>query len=274
MKFILFSLGENNKKSIIINEYGILNDSKIKEIVLSKSKLNSIINLKQKGKINILDKIKTNVFKAKLTRVINLKNDEDTRYILDEGLNITDRHVKELISMIEELGLKKIASLNEMDRNIFKYIDEYGIKNNINIQDIRMLFVYKDINNIDLNVIREAVKLYKKVNIYLKGNVNKKLLEDIDRINDSEGSVVEVIKYNKKAFIDYNVIYYVDDYKINYPRMRLNKKSLTIDLEDSKKDKFNSNIILFNKIENKTDITGYIVKRYGVLPMAYVLRQM
>lgn len=270
MKFILFDVREENK-AIQVNEYEIFKDKKIKEIILSKSKLNEIANLRTKSKQGIIGKIKLKTYESKLKKIIKY---EDARYILASNLNHSDKNIRYLKDILEAEKIGKIASLNEMNTNIFKYIDEYGIKNNLNVHDIKMLFVYKDINNIDFNVLLEAVRNYKKVNIYIRCNANKELLNRIDKLNDSEGSVVEIIKYNKKAFIDYDVIYYADDYRINYPRMRLNKKTLLIDLEDSLKDKFNSNIIFFNEIENKTDAVDYLKERYGLLPLAHVLRQM
>ncbi|MBR6688850.1 MAG: hypothetical protein IKL68_02410 [Clostridia bacterium] len=273
MKFILFEV-EDEKKLITTNEYEVLKEKKIKEVILSKNKLNKLSEINSKQKQNVFDRIKLKLFMSRLNKIVREKDNEETRYILSKELNMSEKRIRYLISTLETLGLKKIGCLNEMDRNIFKYVDEYSVKNKINIQDIRMLFVYKEQNNISLNVIREAVRNYKKVNIYLKGNVNKELLEKVDKINDSDGCVIEIIKYNKKAFIDYDVIYYADDYRLNYPRMRLNKKTCIIDLEDSIIDKYNSNIIFFNKIENKKDIIGYIVNRYGLLPLAYALRQM
>ncbi len=271
MEFILIDI-QDLKRSATVNKYDVTDNKKITEIILSKSKINNIANLKAKdGKF--INNIRAALFKIKLRRIIKKLN-TDIIYILAENLNKTDRCVKYLMCLMEELGVKQLPCLNEMNINVFKYIDEYSIKNNIDIQDIKMLCVYRDVNNIDLNLITEAIRNYKKVNIYLKNNATREIINDIDNINNNEGTVIEIIKYNKKAFVDYDVIYYADDYRLNYPRMRLNKRTCVVDLEDALNDKFNANIIFFNKIENKRDITGYIVKRYGILPTAYALRQM
>ena len=272
MEFILIDV-QNIKRSVMVKKYDVIDSKKITEIVLSKSKINYIANLKLKDNNNFIDKIRVRLFEAKLRNIMKKLNAE-IKYILAENLNKTDRCIKYLMSFMEELGVTQLPCLNEMNINVFKYIDEHSIKNKINMQDIKMLCVYKDENNIDLNLITEAIRCCKKVNIYLKSSATKEIINNIDNINNSEGSVIEIIKYNKKAFVDYDVIYFADDYRLNYPRMRFNKKSCVIDLEDALKDKFNSNIINFNKLENKRDIIGYIVKVYGLLSTAYALRQM
>ena len=54
--------------------------------------------------------------------------------------------------------------------------------------------------------------------------------------------------------------------------MRLNKKSCVIDLETAYTDKYNTNIILLNKIENEITEIDYLKERYGILPVACMLK--
>ncbi len=276
MKFILFDISDT-VKNIKCNEYELIEDKKIKEIILNKSKLNKISNIKYNENKSLINKIEIKIYEWLLYKLIKneTKNDKtDIRYIFSNNLNVTDKQVRYLSAALENMKIKPNISVNEMEINIFKYVDEYSIKNNINKQNIRMLFVYKDVNNVDLNLISNAVKEYSKVNIYLKGSFNKTLINNINSINDSEGCMIEIIKYNKKAFLDYDIIYYPDDNRINYPRMRINKKALVIDLESAQTDKFNTNIIFLNNIKNNTDTINCLKERYGLLPIACVLKNL
>lgn len=268
MNFILLDV-KTQSKYIIEKEYKILETNFVKEIVLSKEKLNKIANLKTKLKQNILDKIKVKSFENKINKALGTNK---ALYILANDINVTDKHINYLKELLSKLEIVKLIPQNEMDVNFTKYIEEYVVKNKLVKENIKMLFVYKEIANIDFNVIKTAVNEYKKVNIYIKESITKDIIDRIDSINDTEGTAIEIIKYNKKAFIDYDVVYYVDDYKSNYPRMRLNKKACVIDVETAFTDKFNTNIILFNKIRNEITEIDYLRERYGLLPIACVLK--
>lgn len=279
MKFILLDISDS-VKSIKCNEYELIEDKKIKEIILNKSKLNKISNLKFKEKKNIINKIEIKIYEWLLYKAIKSRskkygNDsEDIRYIYSTNLNLTSKQIRYLSNVMENMKIKPNILGDEMAINFFKYVDEYSIKNSINKEKLKILFVYKDINNINFNLITNAVKEYNKANIYLKGVSNKNLLNSIDKINEAEGCMIEIIKYNKKAFLDYDIIYYPDDSKVNYPRMRINKNALVIDLESSQIDKFNTNIIFLNNIKNNKDIINYLKDRYGLLPIANALKNM
>ncbi|MBR6613840.1 MAG: hypothetical protein IKK84_03640 [Clostridia bacterium] len=268
MNFILLDV-KTQSKYIIEKEYKILETNFVKEIILSKEKLNKIANLKTKLKQNILDKIKVKSFENKINKALGRNK---ALYILANDINVTDKHINYLKELLSKLEIVKLIPPNEMDVNFTKYIEEYVVKNKLVKENIKMLFVYKEIANIDFNVIKAAVNEYKKVNIYIKESITKDIIDRIDSINDTEGTAIEIIKYNKKAFIDYDVVYYVDDYKSNYPRMRLNKKACVIDVETAFTDKFNTNIILFNKIRNEITEIDYLRERYGLLPIACVLK--
>ena len=268
MNFILLDV-KAQSKYIIEKEYKILETNFVKEIILSKEKLNKIANLKTKLKQNILDKIKVKSFENKINKALGRNK---ALYILANDINVTDKHINYLKELLSKLEIVKLIPPNEMDVNFTKYIEEYVVKNKLVKENIKMLFVYKEIANIDFNVIKAAVNEYKKVNIYIKESITKDIIDRIDSINDTEGTAIEIIKYNKKAFIDYDVVYYVDDYKSNYPRMRLNKKACVIDVETAFTDKFNTNIILFNKIRNEITEIDYLRERYGLLPIACVLK--
>ena len=268
MNFILLNVKTQNK-DIIIKEYKVLEARFVREITLSKEKLNKIANLKTKSKQNILDKIYVKLFENKIAKTIKINN---TAFLFSKDINYTDKHINYLKELLNKLGTSKLGTQNEMNSNFTKYIDEYITENGYIKGNIKMLLVYKEIANIDFNIIKQAVNEYKKVNIYIKESITKDILDKIDNINDAVGCVIEIVKYNKKAFIDYDVIYYADDYRINYPRMRLNKKSCVIDLETAYTDKYNTNIILLNKIENDITEIDYLKERYGILPVACMLK--
>ena len=268
MNFILLNVKTQNK-DIIIKEYKVLEARFVREITLSKEKLNKIANLKTKLKQNILDKIYVKLFENKIAKTIKINN---TAFLFSNDINYTDKHINYLKELLNKLGTSKLGTQNEMNSNFTKYIDEYITENGYIKGNIKMLFVYKEIANIDFNIIKQAVNEYKKVNIYIKESITKDILDKIDNINDAVGCVIEIVKYNKKAFIDYDVIYYADDYRTNYPRMRLNKKSCVIDLGTAYTDKYNTNIILLNKIENEITEIDYLKERYGILPVACMLK--
>ena len=271
MKFILLNILDINK-SINKNEYKILDEKNICEIELSKETLIKNANIYSKKTKNIIEKMCIMFYEAKLKKYILDKENDECYYLLPKNINTTDKHVTYLLNILDKFNLSKLVQVTEMQSNLEKYIEEYVVKNELKSIDLKLLFVYKNIKNIDMNVILNTLSKHKKVNIYLKDTPNKELLNKIDKINDKEGCIIEVIKYNKKAFLDYDVIYYVDDYKTNYPRMRLNKKALVIDMETSLTDKFNSNIIYLNKIENNITKIDSLKDRYGILQIATVLR--
>ena len=69
MNFILLNVKTQNK-DIIIKEYKVLEARFVREITLSKEKLNKIANLKTKSKQNILDKIYVKLFENKIAKII------------------------------------------------------------------------------------------------------------------------------------------------------------------------------------------------------------
>lgn len=274
MKFILLNIIES-KTNINKKEYEILDGKILNELELSKSFLNKIATINFNKKQSLIEKIQLLLYESKFKRMLVKKDERNQNvfYLLPQDTNITDKHITYLRSLLEKNNIKKATMLSEMENNFQNYINEYVTENKLNENELKILFVYKNIRNVDLSLILKSINKYKKSNIYLKDNPSKELLNNIEKINEKEGCIIETIKYNKKAFIDYDVIYYVDDYRSNYPRMRLNKNALIIDMETALTDKFNSNIIFFNKINNKPRQVYYLKERYGLLPLAYVLRQ-
>ena len=185
---------------------------------------------------------------------------------------------KYLTNKFEQLLGYKLSNTREMDSNIFKYIDEYLDQNEqLKSHELNILVVVTDHKNLNINLIANLIKQYKSVNIYIKERNAEYISKRIKQINKTEGTTIEILKKERKSFVEYDIVYFIDDFRENYPRFRLNKNAKVIDLQDVKQDKYNSNIIymndfLNNQSTNKLNIQELKAK-YNYLELAQVVRK-
>ena len=121
------------------------------------------------------------------------------------------------------------------------------------------------------------IKQYKSVNIYLREQPSSYILKRIKQINKNEGTTIEILKKERKSFGEYDIIYFVDDFRENYPRFRLNKDSKVLDLQESKQDKYNSNIVYLNEFMNKQHVNvkniQELKEKYNFAELAVVIKK-
>lgn len=271
MKFILFSINDTNKN--IINKIQLDDNYYINEVSLSKDLLENM----EKEPKGFIQKIKYNLrdknIQSKILKALGVW-DKKWYYILSNNISSS----KYLANKTQELLGYKVTSTNELDANIFKYIDEYLEKDtSLKKHELKVLLVVNDNKNLNLTLVENLIKEYKSVNIYLKEKPSSYILKRIKQINKTEGTTIDIIKKERKVFTEYNVIYFVDDVKENYPRFRLDKNSLILDIGLSEKDKFNSNIIFMNDYVSSDNIYKEnifnILKAYNNLELAIAIRK-
>ena len=277
MKFILFRTSDKVKKCIQVNKIMLNNEEHIDEIMLNKDQLEKrLTNTKR-----ILCRIKAKFYDRALKKcIMKTLNEDNTKwyYILDKSIQVNSDINKFLDAFNEQLLGFRLSVGTEMNKNIFNYISDYLNKKKIKENQIRCLIVCSRNKNLDFNLITSMLNNLKTVDIYLDEAISKYTQNQISKINASLGSVVQFVKKSKKAFSEYNVIYFIDTMKQAFPRLRFNKEALVIDLNDSYNDRYNSNIVAVNNyISDKlvviTDLDN-MYKNYGKLELAFVINKM
>ena len=111
----------------------------------------------------------------------------------------------------------------------------------------------------------------------MKEQPSEYLLKRIKQINKSEGTTIEIIKKERKSFGDYNIIYFADDYRKNYPRFRFGKNAILIDLEEAQQDKYNSNAIYLKEFLKKQETNlkniQNLTKKYNYLELGALINK-
>ena len=272
MKFILFNVQDINKTTIRKVE---LNDCNyINEITFSKSLLNIMIDEPK----HILGRIKYKFYDKKIERIIlrALDNyDKKWYYVLSKEMRGGNKY---LSNKFEQLLGYKLSNTNEMDTNIFKHIDEYvNERGQLKSHELKVLLIVTNLKNLNINLLSNLINEYKTVNIYLKEKPTGYLLKRINQINKNAGSAIEILKKERKSFAEYDIIYFVDDFRENYPRFRFSKKSKVLDLEDAMQDKHNSNIIYLNNFLDNSNIETKNIQelktKYNHLELAQVIKK-
>jgi len=276
MKFILID-AKNNIRPICTNSLHCINEKcYIDEIVLKKDKLDMLVSYSEKIFNNIKLKYYKRKIKNKVRKIICSKaiNNEPWFYILSKDISKMKKLDKFASDILDECGGKKFVHVSEMNTNIFRYIAEYEEQQQITSHELKVLLVISNMSNINFKLIESLINKYKKVNIYLAEKPASNILKKLSHINEEEGTCIEVIKYSKKAFLEYNVLYFVDDFRTNYPRMRISKSALVIDVLDEECDKYNSNVVFLNSINKNVETLDKLNKQYGGLYIAAAVRKM
>lgn len=241
MEFILFNL--NGSKKDKINKIEIENNIHINEISLSNERLKTRLD-KSKKFSKIKDWAYDNNFKKIILKALKHSN-QKWYYLLSK--NLSDEHIKFLLDRCEEnLGFKYNAT-SELNNNIFKYINDYSKEIKKRKHELKILVISEENKNVNISLMRKLIDEYKNVNLYLKQKPNEYITKQIKNINKAEGTTIEVIKKEKKAFNEYDVVYFVDGLKSNFPRLRFNKNALVVDISLEKEDKYNSNNIFIDE---------------------------
>ena len=137
--------------------------------------------------------------------------------------------------------------------------------------------MFKEIKNFNVTLVKRLISDCKNINIYSPEIPSSYVLKQLKLINKSEGTSIDIIKKDKKSLKDYNFIYFADDIKQNYPKLRIDKNSLVIDQNMAMKDKFNTNnIFIENVLKNMSyniQEIKFLVESYGKLEVATMMRK-
>jgi len=269
MKFILFNINDTNKN--IIRKIELDNTNYINEVSLSKDILENM-NVEPK---KLMAKIKYHFCNKNIEKTIIKALDGHMQkwyYIMSNNM----LNNKYLYNKIQSLLGYKLTCTNELDNNIFKYVDMYLKDNNsLKKHEIKVLLVATANKNLNFTLINNLIKEYKTINIYLREKPSSYTLKKIKQINKDEGTTIDIVKAERKAFPEYNVVYFVDDKRANYPRLRLNKDALVIDIDHE--DKFNSNIIFMKEYISKEETfksnIESLMKTYELLELSSIIRK-
>lgn len=263
MMFVLFNVKDNIDKVKCEKRYFEENKYLV-EVCISKDYLNK--RLKEKKNffktikdIHIDKRIKKEILKA-------LENvDTKWYYTLSCEILECDNYRKYLENLCNSmLGYKYIVS-SQMQQNAIKHIKQNANKNNLKLTNLKMLLVYNR-EDINFDFVKKLISEIKTVNIY-KTNISKYAEKQIAKINSEEGTSIEIIKKDKKSFQEYDVVYFVDAKKQDYPRFRINKKAQVIDIDTE--DIFNSNIVVLNDYLNDENnlkcisVVQNLIESYG-----------
>ena len=262
MKFLLFSVDNIDKNRL--DKIYIDGEHYINKVTLSS---NTLTNLSQEPK-NFLGKLK-NILYSKRVDYIILKAlegyDKKWYYVFEKDMGFSQY----LTIKLEKLLGYKLLNANELDTNIFKYIEEYSKNNSLKKHELKVLLVVNNNKNLNFTTINNLIKEYKNVNIYLSEEPTNYILKRIKQINKEEGTTIDIVKKDRKVFNEYDVVYFLDDKKENYPRFRLNKRSLVMDIDLSYKDKYNTSNIFLNDYLLKDEVCKEniedILKQYNRL---------
>lgn len=274
MKFILVNL-EDLHKECELKKYRIDDTHYINELSFSQDKLTTLLQAKQ----GMFNNLRQKLYRRKVKKELysGYKTDKQMKdncyYILSNNVSKKNEQLKYITKILESFGIKKYILPSEMNTSLPKYISEYVNDKNLTKHELNVLFVYKDLKNINFELLENCIKEYKKVNIYLAEKHTETILKRIAKINNEHGSSIEIIKYNKKAFLEYNVVYFADDFRTNYPRMRIDKNALVLDEQDAKCDKYNSNIEFFNRVKKNIEGIDKLYEQYSILSLAIVVRK-
>lgn len=271
MKFILFNINDTNKN--VINKIWFDETSYINEVSFSKDILESMVKDQKGFMTKIKYKLKDKFIEKVILNALG-NHDKKWHYILSKNMPEN----KYLCNKAESLLGYKVTYAHEMDNNIFKYIDEYLIVNNsLKKHELKVLLVVTSNKDLNFTLLNNLIREYKCVNIYLNEKPSSYILKRIKEINKEEGTTIEIVKKERKAFTEYNVIYFADDKKANYPRFRFNKNALVMDIELAYEDKFNSNITFINEYISRKDVLSEnvvnLMNTYNGLQLAGVVRK-
>ena len=273
MKFILFNMNDTNKNTI--NKIEVGTNNYLSEISLSKSMIESL----DEDKKSFVEKIKYKIHDKNIEKkIFKALDGHDKKWYYIFSNNMTNN--KYLSNKIESMLGYKLTGANELDANVFKYVDEYLSQNNdkkLKKHELKVLLIATKNDSLNYLLINNLINTYKNVNIYLKEKPSSYTLKRLKQINKEHGTTIDIVRKERKALTEYNLIYFVDDIRENYPRLRFDKNSLIMDISLLKTDKFNSNILFINEYMSKNCLFSSkienLMSRYNKIELASIIRK-
>ena len=164
----------------------------------------------------------SNVNVKLITKALNHIFKEDKNYIV-LSKKINNENIAKILNSYPNVTL--VTAQNNLLKNDINYINNYIEKNNMNRNDIKILFVIDEINDIIISKLYYFIKKYKIIDIKLNDNQNyKNVKEIVNKINRDEGTVIDIVDkiqqknyniilvFSKKQKFFYNDNLYILDY--------------------------------------------------------------
>lgn len=249
-----------NGKIAKLNYINISDEEHIMEINISSKFIKNIIkkendiNSKSRNKLKksswidtLKDRFVINKFEKILYKIVNkngiigysviysnkIKKNKDIKKFLEDSLN--------------KFSINEYINTSMVEKNLYKYIDEYVAKNSLNQNQIKPLIITKDTLNLNFDIVTEMNNKYKDIDLLLIENSSNNIIDKINRINDEYGSCINLLHRSHKDLRKYNVYIFVDKAKSEYVKYKFNKKACFIDFTNKENDRFNTQYITLEK---------------------------
>lgn len=144
----------------------------------------------------------SNVNVKLITKALNHIFKENKNYIV-LSKKINNENIAKILNSYPNVTL--VTAQNNLLKNDINYINNYIEKNNMNRNDIKILFVIDEINDIIISKLYYFIEKYKIIDIKLNDIQNyKNVKEIVNKINRDEGTVIDIVdKIQQK---NYNII--------------------------------------------------------------------
>lgn len=281
MNYIFVNVKELDEEYKVINR-AINEKLLVKEICFSKIKLDEIITLKNnkekfiiKRLINNL-KIKTYI-KHLNKAIIELRKDEENLYVLSKGAS-EYKGAEYIKGIFSNLKFIEYNYKGEYINNIPAHIKRFTEKVQKPVINTKVIMIYKDLDNIDMNVLQNLINNHKFVNILALDDVSKYQIKKVRKFNDNNGTTVSIINKNKKAFKEYDVALFMDCVGNEVKRLRFDVKALKLYVMDVEKDDLDKNNIYMQTLLKENKLLETIVEKlqsiYGQNTVASIITKL
>lgn len=184
---------------------------------------------------------KVNTAILKVTLKIMFRN--NFTYIVTSKYLQDDDYVLSLLTTTIKCNMI-VTEQNNLTCNDVIYINEYIEKNNLKIENIKVLVIIDNLDKCVKEKIDFYIKKYKVLDVLVS---NPKILGEVkeytENINYSEGTAIETI--DKLHKVDYNILLmFSQTYKLEY-----NNSSFILDYNDSDLDVKSNTYLMYKKYE-------------------------
>lgn len=175
--------------------------------------------------------------------------------------------------LLNKCKYKGIEHKNTIKENVFKNIDLFITKNDINKNKLRILLILDNIFNLDYNKIIECIQKYKFLDILCVNNNLVEIQKNIRNINNEYGTSIEII--NRFNILNYDIYININvDKGYFFEHYIVNKKSRYIDLNDSSTDEYNICYINYEQYINQKNFNISVDSdRYSMLDIGYMYKK-
>ena len=270
------------KQLVKLQELEIIKEKKsgIYELTLSLSMLNSRIFEND----TFIGKLKSKSIDKKVIKCIKKMQDENTLYILPKLLYTdvflskvaaVDKITEYLQYIFNVLDIKEYKYVGDIKKHLSNYIEYYTKVEKILPQKGTALVMYKHRENIDFNIVKYLINIFKNVEIYLEEKTSDTLNRKIEDINLEYGSSIKCISRFNNPKTYYVLCIAMDSNYSNFRRHKILNTVSKIELYDNDLDMFDENLLKVKEYEKTQDLIKENIRdlsnTYGKLKIASIL---